>query len=314
MRRYLLRRGVLAIFQMVVLAVIIFAVTEMLPGDAATVRMAEGVSPSQLAEARAVLELDKPAPVRFQEWFLGLTQGDLGTSSSSGGPVSEILLDSLGPTLVLAVTTTVLLIPLCTVLGFLCGVREGSRLDRVLSTITVALHAIPDFALALLLVALLALQWQVLPATAVGADGEDLMSRPDLLILPVFVLLCRVTSMVSRQVRAGTIAVLHSPYVHQARRLGVPEQRLITRHVAPNALAPAVQSLARVGDGLLGGVLVVEAVFGIPGVATALLDAVSARDVPTVQGLTMVLGASTLLINLGADLIAHRLVPRHGQV
>jgi peptide/nickel transport system permease protein len=126
----------------------------------------------------------------------------------------------------------------------------------------------------------------------------------------VTVLLGRTVCLLSRQVRAGTITALNAEYVVQARRLGIPRRRLLLRHVLPNAAVPGVQELARTGDTLLGGVLVVEAIFAIPGFATALVDGVETRDIPTVQGLTLVLAVAALLINLAADLVCNRLVPR----
>lgn len=193
--------------------------------------------------------------------------------------------------------------------GLLTGLREGSRTDRVVSSVTLTLTSVPDFVLALLLVGVFALRLGWLPSTWVGAD-EGWWRRPELFVLPVVVLLCRTVCALSRQVRAGTVTALHAGYAVQARRLGVRPARLVLRHVLPNAAVPGVQELARTGDQLLGGVLIVEAVFAIPGTATALVEAVQNRDVPTVQALTLTLAAVACLLNLVADLVAHRLAPR----
>src|SRR5262249_46378099 len=133
---------------------------------------------------------------------------------------------------------------------------------------------VPDFVLALALVAVFSLRLGWLPSTWLGADGTGLLTSPVLLVLPVAVLLARTVCTLSRQIRAGTVAALEAGYTVQARRLGVPRGRLVLRHVLPNAAVPGVQELARTGDQLLGGVLVVEAVFAIPGTATALIEAV----------------------------------------
>jgi peptide/nickel transport system permease protein len=124
------------------------------------------------------------------------------------------------------------------------------------------------------------------------------------------VLCCQCVTSVSRQVRAGTVDALAAGYVTHARRLGLPRWRVLVRHAAPNALAPAVQNLTRVVNSLVGGVLVVEVVFAVPGLAGELVGAVAARDVPVVQGITLMLGAAALLLNLGADLVVARLRPR----
>jgi peptide/nickel transport system permease protein len=307
MRSYAAQRAALAIVQLAVLSVLVFVLTALLPGDAADMRFTETLTPEQVARMREQLGLDQPALERFMHWFGNVLSGDLGTSLISGGPVLDIVKASVGATLVLTVATLAVVVPLAVALGILMGTRENGRLDRTITSITLALSAIPDFVIAVVLVALFSLKLGWLPATWVGGS---LLASPVLLVLPVAVLLGRTVCLLSRQVRAGTINALHAEYVVQARRLGVPRRRLLLRHVLPNAAVPGVQELARTGDTLLGGVLVVEAIFAIPGFATALVDGVETRDVPVVQGLTLVLAVAALLINLGADLVCNRLVPR----
>ncbi len=307
MRPYAAQRAALAIVQLAVLSVLVFLLTALLPGDAADMRFTETLTPDQVALMREQLGLDQPALERFMHWFGNVLTGDLGTSLISGGPVLDIVKASVGATLVLTVATLAVVVPLAVALGILMGTRENGRLDRTITSVTLALSAIPDFVIAVVLVALFSLKLGWLPATWVGGS---LLASPVLLVLPVTVLLGRTVCLLSRQVRAGTINALHADYVVQARRLGVPRRRLLLRHVLPNAAVPGVQELARTGDTLLGGVLVVEAIFAIPGFATALVDGVETRDVPVVQGLTLVLAVAALLINLGADLVCNRLVPR----
>ncbi len=307
MRSYAGQRAALAVVQLAVLSILVFVLTALLPGDAADMRFTETLTPEQIAQLRAQLGLDQPALERFTHWFGNVLTGDLGTSLISGGPVLDIVKASVGATLVLTLATLAVVVPLAIALGILMGTRENGRLDRTITSITLALSAIPDFVIAVVLVALFSLKLGWLPATWVGGS---LLTNPVLLVLPVAVLLGRTVCLLSRQVRAGTINALHADYVVQARRLGVPRRRLLLRHVLPNAAVPGVQELARTGDTLLGGVLVVEAIFAIPGFATALVDGVETRDVPVVQGLTLVLAVAALLINLGADLVCNRLVPR----
>ncbi|GAA1586375.1 MULTISPECIES: ABC transporter permease [Kribbella] len=307
MRAYAVQRALLAVVQLAVLSVLVFALTSLLPGDAADLRFTETLTPSQVAALRAELGLDQPPVERFVHWLGNVLTGDLGTSLISGGPVAGIVRGSIGATLVLTVATLAVVVPLAVALGIVMGTHEGGRIDRALTSVTVALSAIPDFVIAVLLVAVFALRLGWLPATWVGGN---LLASPALLILPVAVLLGRTVCLLSRQVRAGTVAALQAQYVVQARRLGVPRRQLLLRHVLPNAAVPGVQELARTGDTLLGGVLVVEAVFAIPGFATALVDGVENRDVPVVQGLTLVLAVAALVINLAADLVCNRLVPR----
>ncbi|QIP83300.1 ABC transporter permease [Streptomyces sp. Tu 2975] len=310
MRGYALQRLATGAVQLVLLAVLVFLLTSLLPGDAADVRGDEDATPEQVAALREQLQLDRPALERFTDWTQGVLTGDLGTSMVSGGPVLDILADSVGITLLLAAVTFAVVVPLAVLLGIVSGLREGGRLDRSVTSVTLALNAVPDFVLALLLVAGLSLRLGWLPATWVGVGAADLIVEPALLVLPVTVVAARLICLLSRQVRAGMVTVLEADYVIQARRLGVPRRTLLLRHVLPNAAVPGIQELARVGDNLVGGVLIVEAVFAIPGVATALVRAVEARDVPTVQGLALVVAVAALLFSLAADLICHRLVPR----
>jgi peptide/nickel transport system permease protein len=307
MRSYAAQRAALAVVQLAVLSVLVFVLTALLPGDAAEMRFTETLTPSQIEQLRTQLGLDQPAVERFTHWFGNVLTGDLGTSLISGGPVIDIVKDSVGATLVLTLATLAVVVPLAVALGIVMGTRENGLLDRAITSVTLALSAIPDFVIAVLLVAVFSLKLGWLPATWIGGD---LLASPVLLVLPVAVLFGRTVCLLSRQVRAGTITALNAEYVVQARRLGVPRRRLLLRHVLPNAAVPGVQELARTGDSLLGGVLVVEAIFAIPGFATALVDGVETRDVPVVQGLTLVLAVAALVINLGADLVCNRLVPR----
>ncbi|MEU4191426.1 ABC transporter permease [Kribbella sp. NPDC026611] len=307
MRRYAVQRALLAVVQLVVLSVLVFVLTSLLPGDAADLRFTETLTPEQVARLRQQLGLDQPAVERFGHWLGNVLTGDLGTSLISGGPVADIVKSSVGATLVLTLATLVVVVPSAVALGIIMGTRENGRIDRAITSITLALSAIPDFVIAVVLVAVFSLKLGWLPATWIGGS---LLASPALLVLPVAVLLGRTVCLLSRQVRAGTVAALHAEYVVQARRLGVPRRQLLLRHVLPNAAVPGVQELARTGDTLLGGVLVVEAIFAIPGFATALIDGVETRDVPVVQALTLVLAVAALLINLTADLVCNRLVPR----
>ncbi len=299
--RYAARRLPLALAQVAAVASAIFLLVEILPGDAAVVLAGDDPDPARIAQIRASLGLDRPLTERFGAWGSGLLHGDLGVSLVSGRPVSEIVVLAFEPTLLLALPTLVLLLPLSVLLGVLAALREGSITDRVLTASSVALYAVPEFALAILLITMLG---GVLPVTAIGGLG------PAALVLPVAVLLVRPVCSLSRLVRAGMVEALSSEYALHAGRLGVARRRILFAHALPNALAPAVQHLARTVDWLLSGVIIVEAVFVVPGLGTVLVEAVADRDLPVVQGLAVLFAAITVLVNLGADLVAFRLAPR----
>ncbi|MFV2103474.1 ABC transporter permease [Micromonospora sp. LOL_024] len=308
---YAVGRLLLGLGQVAGITTIVFVLTEALPGDAAVVIAGDQPDPARIAVIRAQLDLDRPAWQRYLDWLTDLLRGDLGVSLISQRPVADRLVDSAGATLLLAVVTLLVLVPLAIALGMLAARREGGRVDRVVSAVSVALYAVPEFALAILLVAVFGVQLGWLPPTAFGAD---LLAQPSVLVLPLLVLLARPICTISRLTRAGLLDALRGEHVRHARRLGITGGRLWLRHVLPGALAPVVQQLARTTDWLLGGVIVVEAVFVIPGLGTALVDAVSTRDIPTVQSLCVLIAVTTVVVNLAADLVAFRLAPRVGAV
>ncbi|MGW5636263.1 ABC transporter permease [Streptomyces sp. NPDC003832] len=308
-RSFVARRLLLGAAQTAAVVLLVFALTEALPGDAAVALAGDQPDPARIAAIRETLHLDRPAHERLADWTWGLLHGDLGTSLTSGRPVTGYLADGFGPTLLLATLTLALLVPLGFGLGVLAARHEGRPVDRLISSVTLAVYAVPEFALGVLLVTVFALKLAWLPPTAVG-HGTDLLAHPAVLVLPVLVLLARPVCSLSRLVRAGMVDALASPYAAHARRCGIPAARIHWLHALPNAAAPAVQQLARTVDWLLCGVVVVEALFVVPGLGTVLLDAVAERDVPVVQGLAVVFGVLAVVLNLGADLVAHRLVPR----
>ncbi|WFE97429.1 ABC transporter permease [Micromonospora sp. WMMD987] len=305
--RYATGRLLLGLGQVAGITTIVFALTEALPGDAAVVIAGDQPDPARITAIREHLHLDRPAWQRYLDWLTGLLRGDLGVSLVSGRPIADRLADSAGVTLLLATVTLLVLVPLAVTLGMLAARREGGPLDRTVSAVSVALYAVPEFALAILLIAVFGVRLGWLPPTAFGTD---LLARPSVLVLPLLVLLARPVCTISRLTRAGLLDALRAEHLRHARRLGITGSRLWLRHALPDALAPVVQQLARTTDWLLGGVIVVEAVFVIPGLGTALVDAVATRDVPTVQALCVLVAVTTVLVNLAADLVAFRLAPR----
>ncbi|MFH9266737.1 ABC transporter permease [Streptomyces sp. NPDC017546] len=311
LRSWIARRLLLGVGQTAAVVLLVFALTEALPGDAAVALAGDQPDPARIAAIREAMELDRPAHERLADWAAGLSRGDFGTSLASGRPVSTYIADGFGPTVLLALLTVALLVPVGVGLGVLAARHEGRRVDRLVSSVTLGVYAVPEFAFGVLLITVFALRLGWLPPTAVGY-GTDLLAHPAALVLPVLVLLSRPVCSLARLVRAGMIDALASPYVAQARRYGIRGARVRYAHALPNAIAPAAQQLARTVDWLLCGVIVVEALYVIPGLGTVLMNAVAERDVPVVQGLAVVFGLATVVLNLGADLVARRFAPRAG--
>ncbi|MBB5157996.1 ABC transporter permease [Saccharopolyspora phatthalungensis] len=307
MTRYVLRRVLLGAVQVLLVMTAVFFLTEALPGDAAVTIAGDNPDPAIIALLREQLGLNEPAWQRLGTWLLGAVQGDFGRSLVGPRAVADIIGSAVGPTLLLAGLTLVLLVPLSVTLGMLAAHREGGLVDRLITSGTLGLYSAPEFAMGVLVVTVFAVQLRWFPPTAVGTTS--LLSNPAVLVLPVFVLLLRPICSLSRLVRAGMLDAQRAEYVRHVRRLGLAPARVRFAHALPNAIAPAVQQLARTTDWLVGGVIVIEAIFVVPGLGTTLLEAVSARDLPVIQGLAVLLASTTVLVNLAADIAARTLAP-----
>ncbi|WP_308259515.1 ABC transporter permease [Pseudonocardia sp. H11422] len=295
--------------QLAAVAVVVFLLTTLLPGDTAEVVLGPDARPEQIAILRGQLGLDRPVWERFADWVAGLLHGDLGTSLLTGRPVGEDLSARFGLTGLLAVLAVAVMVPLAVGAGLLGGRRPGSPADRLLTAGMTVAQAIPDFALGLLLVALFALQLGWLPATAAGSVGWSGLDAA-MFVLPVAILVSNQLGRLARQVRIGVVEIDAAEHVAHLRRLGLSERTVLARHVLPGALVPSVQQLARVVDGLLGGVVIVEALFVLPGIGSGFATAVQTRDLPVVQAYALLFAATTVLVNLAGDLLSDRLVPQ----
>lgn len=310
MSRYVVRRVVLGVVQVGILMALLFVLVVLLPGDAADVQSSDLATTEQIARSREALGLHLPPVERFGRWVSSLGHGDLGSSLATGAPVGGIIARPFAVTALLAGITTLLLIPVALGAGFAAGLRPGSWRDRVITTASIVADSVPDFVLALLLVAWLALTRGLLPASFLGVDLTGMIADPRYLVLPVAVMLLRVSAPLVRLVRAGVISVMDEPYVRQAQRLGVPRRSLLLRHVAPTALGPAMQELGRTSDGLLSGVLIVEAIFVVPGVASLLITAINTRDEPVILAVILITGTLAIGLNVVIDVVGRRMVPR----
>ena len=309
--RYAGVRILLGLAQVVGVLGVVFVVASVLPGDAAVVIAADDADPARIAQLRETLGLDRPVLVQLGDWMAGLLHGDLGTSAVSGRPVTDILSAALAPTLTLAVLALIVVVPAAVALGVAAAVGRDGWVDKAISGTAVALYAAPEFAVAIILVAVFAVGLGVFAPTALGASGT-LLWQPELWVLPVAVLAIRPMCSLSRFVRAAMVTTLDAEYTRHTLRLGVPMHRVVWRHALPSSLTPAVQHLARVTDWLLGGVVVVEAVFALGGLGEVLVNAVSSRDIPLLMGLVVLFALITVAVNTIADIVVFRLTPTAG--
>lgn len=310
--RWIAGRCGAALLTLVALSIVVFWSASALPGDASGALAGTGATASERDALRTGLGLDRPAAERYLAWAAGALHGDLGRSLVSGREIAPLLADRLGDTLTVTALAVAVIAVVATGFGLASGMREGSAADRVLTSLTVVTMATPDFLVAIALLVLLTSLVPVLPAVALLPLGDAAWQHPEVLVLPVATLAIAGAGPAGRMLRAAVVDVMHAPFIEHARLNGTRGLRLAFVHVLPNAAAPALQSLALVAAGLLGGGIVVETLFGVPGIGLELTRAVSARDVPVVQAVALTLGATALGILLAGDIGAALLRGRRG--
>jgi peptide/nickel transport system permease protein len=313
---FLARRLVGAAVALFIASVLIFAATSILPGDAASVVLGRGATPEAVRQLDRELNLDRPRVQQYASWLGGFVHGDLGDSSvglaqgAKHAPVWDLIANPVRNSLILALVTAMFMIPLSLALGALSAVFAGKPIDHAISIGSLAAIALPEFVIGSLLIGVFFVWLDVLPPVAIIPPGDDPLSHPTKLILPVATLLLASLAASIRMVRAGMIEVLRTDYVQTARLNGLAERWVLWRYAMRNALAPSVQVLAQNLQWLIGGIIITEAVFAYPGVGTTLVTAVGNRDLTLVQSVAMLIAVVYVLLNLVADLIVFLLVPK----
>ena len=303
MLRLIVTRALAGIATLAIASVVIFSATEILPGDPATAALGREATPEAVAVLRKEFGLDRPAVVRYGDWAAGVVRFDFGESVANHIPVTRLINHRLKNTGILLLATMLLLIPISLLLGTVSALRQGSRLDATIQVATLSTVALPEFVVGLALILVFAIGWTLLPAVSLTASAKNL-------VLPVATLLLLSVAYTARMVRAGVIGALMSEHVTMARLKGMPERLVIRRHVLPNALGPACHAFALTMAWLAGGIVIVETLFAYPGIGEGLIEAVAARDFPTVEAICLVLAGVYVFANLAADVFTILLTPR----
>lgn len=306
----ILRRLGLGVVTLWVVSLLIFAGTEILPGDVAQAILGQSATPENVAALRVQLGLDRPALVRYGTWLLGMAQGDLGISLASGMEISFLIADRFVNTLVLAGLTAGFAVPLAVMLGAAAAMFPGSLFDKTVTISTLCVISVPEFFIAAVFVLIFAVKLRWLPAITYISEYESFWQLVRSLALPILTLLLAVLSHMARMTRAALLNVMNSPYVEMAILKGVPRRRIILRHALFNAVGPIVNVIALNLAYLVSGVVIVETVFAYPGLARLMVDAVSRRDMPLVQSCAMIFCAAYVLLILLADILAILANPR----
>jgi peptide/nickel transport system permease protein len=304
------QRVALGILLLLAISIVIFAGTQILPGDVAQSILGQSATPQALERLREQLGLNDPAYVRYLRWLGGILQGDMGTALSSGQDIASSLGGRLKNTLFLAFWAAAVSVPLAIVLGLIAVRHKNGFVDKLISGLTLASISLPEFFIGYLLIYFVAVRLQWFPSVSTVFDGMPLLDRLMAIALPATTLTLVVLAHMMRMTRAAILNVMQSAYIETAELKGLSPFEIIRRHAFPNAFAPIVNVVMLNLAYLVVGVVVVEVIFVYPGMGQYLVDHVAKRDVPVVQACGLVFAAVYVGLNIIADIAAIMSNPR----
>jgi peptide/nickel transport system permease protein len=299
---FIIRKLASTVVVMLVVAVIVFLLIRLSPGDPAAVIAGERASLEDIADIRRSLGLDQPLAYQFLLWLGRLLQGDLGTSLFTRLPVTELVGQRIEPTLALAAVTMTFAVSMALPLGILAAWRVGTWVDRVIMTIAIVAFSFPIFIIGYGLVYGFSLTWRLLPVQGYAGLARGFWPFLQHLILPGLTLGLVFMALLTRMTRSTMIEVLGEDYIRTARSKGLAPSAVLLRHALKNAAVPIVTTIGTGIALLIGGVVVTESVFAIPGIGRLTIDAVTQRDYPVIQGVILVSSFAYVVVNLLIDL------------
>lgn len=306
---WLARRSLLIGYTLLIVSLLVFGITQALPADAAVMLLGQNATPAALAAVRVRLGLNDPVWLQYWHWLWALLHGDFGTSMRTGLPVGPMMLLALSRSLLLAGGAIVLMLTIALPLGIVAALRRGGVADLLSGLVSYLGVSLPEFVTATLLLMLLSDRLGWLPATGYVPLTDNFVAGLRHLVLPVVTISLILVAHVSRMVRSEMVDVLHSDYVRAARLKGLSDSTVLFRHALRNALMPVITIVALDVGYLLGGIIVVEEIFAIPGIGRALIVAIETRDLPAIQAGALIMAATYALTNFLAD-IAYALLDK----
>jgi len=310
MLNFLLRRGLATAPVLLIVAVIVFLLLRMTPGDPAAAIAGDGATVQDIERIRAQLGLDAPVVSQFFGWLGHVLRGDLGYSYFYKMSVTELIGQRLEPTLSVAALTVVLTVLIAVPLGVLAASRRGGRLDRFIMSASVLGFSVPVFVAGYLMIWLFSMQLGWLPSQGYNRIAEGVGPWLRNLVLPCITLAVMYAALIARVTRAAVSEALTEDYVRTARAKGISERRMLIRHALANAAVPIATIIGLSVAGLIGGVVVTETIYAIPGLGQLTVDAVLSRDYPLIQGITLFFSLVYVVVNLLVDLSYLLLDPR----
>jgi peptide/nickel transport system permease protein len=307
---YLARRLGFIVFTILLASIIIFVITQMMPGDVASMILGRWATPEALANLREELGLNRPAVEQYLDWLGGFVTGDWGTSQVTHQPARPLVMQRLRNSAMLGALALLMYVPLGVFLGVVAALREDKVADQIISASSMTFVGIPEFVIGLILIAFFSLELEWLPAnSSIEPDANFIEAFPQLVLPAVTVSLINLGYII-RMTRASTIDVLKADYVRAADLKGLPRSQVMIKHVLRNALLPTVTVVALGIGFLIGGLIVTEQVFGYPGLGRLLVFSIQRHDLILIQACSMIVVAVFGLSNLVADLLYSVLNPR----
>ncbi|HQY31891.1 MAG TPA: ABC transporter permease [Thermomicrobiales bacterium] len=310
MGTYILRRLILLIPVILIVGIVVFMLVHLTPGDPAQVILGDSATPEALANLREELGFNDPLPIQFLHWFGGVLRLDFGDSIFIGVPVTQAIADRLQPTVLLTTYALFFQILIGVPAGVISAVRHNSIIDRFFTIVAISGAATPTFFLGILLILFFAVRLRWLPSGGYVPITEDPAAHFRAMIMPAFALGFSSAGLLARLVRSSMLDVLREDYVRTAFAKGLEERAVVVGHALRNALIPALTVIGTSVGALLGGAVVTETVFTIPGMGRLVVQSISRRDYPVIQGAVMLIAVTYVLINLFVDLLYVYIDPR----
>ncbi|MCA2009011.1 ABC transporter permease [Tritonibacter mobilis] len=307
---FLTRRILIALPTIILISIFVFALQKLLPGDPLLVLAGEERDPAVLELLREKYRLNDPVVVQYFTWVSNALQGDLGISLRTNQPVTELMLQKLPVTLQLAAMSMIFALVIGVPAGILSAYKKGSLTDYIANVVALSGLSIPNFWLGIMLILLVSVKWQLLPASGYVPLSEDFVQSIRTMLMPSFVLGTALAATMMRHTRSAMLGVLSADYVRTARAKGLTERRVVLKHAFRNALTPIVTLTALLFGELVAGAVLTEQIFTIPGFGKMVVDAVFNRDYAVVQGIVLVTAVGFIFMNLVADALYFILNPR----
>jgi peptide/nickel transport system permease protein len=310
MLRYIGRRILIAIPTLIIVSVLVFALQKLLPGDPVLTMAGEERDPQVLAFLREKYRLDDPIPIQYLAWIGSALTGNLGISLRTDIPVLDLIMSKLPVTIELAIMAMIVALAIGIPAGIISAVKKGTAVDYTANVIALSGLSIPNFWLGIMLIMLISVRWQLLPASGYVPPTEDLWLNIKTMLMPAFVLGTGLAASLMRHTRSAMLGVMRSDYIRTARAKGLLSRKVILKHALRNALVPIVTLSTLLFGELLAGAVLTEQIFTIPGFGKLIVDAVFNRDYAVVQGVVLCTAVGFIFMNLLADVLYVLVNPR----